>query len=386
MTTVARPAAVGKAAPTGKDVWSQLIAERITSPSASPPREASLLFIGPHSSGKSTLIQSFMFKDREEVPRPTLALDYRYTRTSVKEQMSEEKSLSHFWELGGGSTLKELMGVAVKEDDGMKDALVVIVVDCERAGRLVDDTLAYVDMARKKGEQLMQQMKANSSNVSSASQTSRRCSLAAADLQPTLLCLLMVTPSLVLQTPGQVAAMQKKRFGESHPDLSAIAAEEQRTSQPATHSDTSPHSYRCPSAVSRSARVQLMPLQTLIVAHKFDAVEKQGPSALRHPLARLLLPWPLPSTHLPLSAVSSAERSCACSAGRCGPSPIATAALSCSPPHSIRTNSTKRSETAPRYLLYPTFYPPLPFPYLDLLRCDPPPLSSALESAITCWA
>ena len=176
MTAVARPAAAGKAAAAssaGKDIWSQLIAERLTSPATVPPREASLLFIGPHSSGKSTLIQSFMFKDREEVPRPTLALDYRYTRTSVKEQMSEEKSLSHFWELGGGTMLKELMGVAVKEDDGVKDALLVVVVDCERAGKLVDDALAYVDMARKKGEQILQQMKANGSTVTRSSTAQR---------------------------------------------------------------------------------------------------------------------------------------------------------------------------------------------------------------------
>ena len=150
----------------GKDLWSQIIAERISSPSTSPPREASLLFIGPHASGKSSLIQSFMFKDREEVPKPTSALEYRYTRTSVKDAMSEEKTLSHFWELGGGSSLKDLMGVAVKEGEGVKAALVVVVVDCERVGALVEDTQTYVDIARKKGEQLLQQMKANGSNVS----------------------------------------------------------------------------------------------------------------------------------------------------------------------------------------------------------------------------
>jgi len=168
--TASRPSAASAAKPTnttGKDIWSQIIVEKLTPSSTNPPpREASLLFLGPHGAGKSTLIQSFMFKDRDEVPKSTSALDYRYTRTSVKDAMSEEKSISHFWELGGGSTLKELMDVAVKEGEGVKDALIVIVVDCERVGMVVEDTIKFIDMARKKGDNLMQQMKANGSNVS----------------------------------------------------------------------------------------------------------------------------------------------------------------------------------------------------------------------------
>ena len=154
------------ASSTGKDLWSQLIAERASSASASPPREASLVFLGPHSGGKSSLIQSFMFKDREEVPKPTTALDYRYTRTSVKDAMSDEKMLSHFWELGGGTTLQELMDVAVREDDdGVKDVLLVVVLDCGRVSALVDDAVMYINMARKRSEHVVQKMKAAGSHV-----------------------------------------------------------------------------------------------------------------------------------------------------------------------------------------------------------------------------
>ena len=203
-----------------KDLWSQIIAEKLSSPSTPPPREASLLFIGPHSSGKSSLIQAFMFKDREEVPKPTTALDYRYTRTSVKDQMSEEKSLSHFWELGGGATLKDLVGVAVKEGEGVKAVLVVIVVDCERVGMLVEDTLTYIDMARKKGDQLLQQMKAAGSNVNRHTRPSPQLPPSLPSSRP-LSRLIVTCVPVVFQVPTQVAAAQKKRFGESHPDLSA---------------------------------------------------------------------------------------------------------------------------------------------------------------------
>ena len=159
---------------TGRDIWSQIIAEKLTpsaaatAATAAPPstREASLLFLGPHQSGKSSLIQGYMYRDRDETPRPTSALEYRYTRTSVKDSMSDEKSLSHFWELGGGSTLTELMDVAVRDDASVRELLAVVVVDCSRPGLLLDDTLRYIDIARKKGDQAMQQMKANASSVS----------------------------------------------------------------------------------------------------------------------------------------------------------------------------------------------------------------------------
>jgi hypothetical protein len=178
MTAVAsaRPpaslAAASASKDSGRDIWSQIIAEKLTlsATTAAPApaaREASLLFLGPHQSGKSTLIQSYMYREREETPRPTSALEYRYTRTSVKDSMSDEKSLSHFWELGGGSTLTELMDVAVKDDATVRELLCVIVVDCSRPGLLLDDTLRYIDIARKKGDQAMQQMKASASSVSS---------------------------------------------------------------------------------------------------------------------------------------------------------------------------------------------------------------------------
>ena len=172
-STTTRPAAT--TATSSKDIWASIIADKLTNPASvttpstttpqPPAREASLLFVGPHAAGKSTLVQSYMFKGREEQPKPTTALEYRYTRTSMKEQLNEEKSISHFWELGGGSTLHELCDVVLVERS-VADCLLVIVLDCERTGALVDDAKRYVDMVRKKSEQLLAQMKASGSSVS----------------------------------------------------------------------------------------------------------------------------------------------------------------------------------------------------------------------------
>ncbi|KAK3881755.1 hypothetical protein Pcinc_013838 [Petrolisthes cinctipes] len=60
------------------------------------PREATLIFVGPRSAGKTTLLQRFL--DREEVPRHTLALEYTYGRKTGRTLV---KDVCHLWEVGG---------------------------------------------------------------------------------------------------------------------------------------------------------------------------------------------------------------------------------------------------------------------------------------------
>ena len=62
--------------------------------------ESELLFVGAKNSGKSTLIHSFLSK--EEAPKPTSALEYRFARRST----GEDKAVANIWELGGGSQLR----------------------------------------------------------------------------------------------------------------------------------------------------------------------------------------------------------------------------------------------------------------------------------------
>ena len=62
--------------------------------------ESELLFVGAKNSGKSTLIHSFLSK--EEAPKPTSALEYRFSRRST----GEDKAVANIWELGGGSQLR----------------------------------------------------------------------------------------------------------------------------------------------------------------------------------------------------------------------------------------------------------------------------------------
>lgn len=193
---ISRPSPANNKVATSKDLWQQICDERVASnesnaelAASQAQREATLLFLGPSQSGKSSLIQSYMFKDRDEVPRPTSSLDYRYTRTSLKDSMNEEKSLSHFWELGGGSLLIDLIDISVSEKS-LKHVLCLIVVDCSRTSALVQDATNYLNKLRRKADSLLSTLKSNGSPI-----------------------------------PAQLQTQQRRRFGESHPDMSVAIIE-----------------------------------------------------------------------------------------------------------------------------------------------------------------
>lgn len=137
---------------TVQDIWSQLLEQTKNNKEneggaagEETVREASIVFIGPRHSGKSTMIHSYMFKDKEDTPKPTTSLDYKYTRSSVG--MSMEKDLSHFWELGGGRSLSHLLDICVAPET-LKHTLVVINVDLSRPSFVLNDCLYWIEKLR----------------------------------------------------------------------------------------------------------------------------------------------------------------------------------------------------------------------------------------------
>lgn len=214
-----------------KDLWTALIEEKAvesynasrstasddssapsSSSSAAPPREATLLYIGPRSAGKSTLVNAYMYKDRlDEVPKATHALDYKYTRSSIKDALGvgEEKSVSHFWELGGGRSLTNLLDIPLTPNT-IQDAMVVLAIDLStpRISRLVEDVSFFLTLVKNRCDAIFAQLKSKGQG------------------------------SLV----SSLQSAARRRFGEGHADL--------------------------------SRGVDLLPIPVLICAHKFDMVAK----------------------------------------------------------------------------------------------------------------
>uniref|UniRef100_A0A8D8TJK7 Cytoplasmic dynein 2 light intermediate chain 1 n=1 Tax=Cacopsylla melanoneura TaxID=428564 RepID=A0A8D8TJK7_9HEMI len=66
-------------------------------------QENTLLFVGTKGVGKSSLV--FRFLEKNDTPKPTLALEYIYARKSGK---TVAKDICHIWELGSGSSRLEV--------------------------------------------------------------------------------------------------------------------------------------------------------------------------------------------------------------------------------------------------------------------------------------
>ena len=93
-----------------RDIWAALINESGTNKEILST-DKHFLFVGGAKSGKSSL-QCQFFSRREE-PQPTIAVAYQ--STTIK---SHEKEVQlHFWEIGSGTDLQEILGTIVSKGD-----------------------------------------------------------------------------------------------------------------------------------------------------------------------------------------------------------------------------------------------------------------------------
>lgn len=75
--------------------------------------DVALLFCGMKKSGKTALIDRFInpTKDEKEMPKPTVALDYKFARYAS--DTSTSKVLAHIYDLGGDENFEELVKMPV---------------------------------------------------------------------------------------------------------------------------------------------------------------------------------------------------------------------------------------------------------------------------------
>jgi dynein light intermediate chain 2 len=93
--------------------------------------ETSVFLTGSRNAGKTTLILRFL--EREEMPKPTTALDYTYGKRSRGANMA--KDVTHLWELGGGTSLSALADIPISTHSISRLSL-VLVLDLSRPDQL----------------------------------------------------------------------------------------------------------------------------------------------------------------------------------------------------------------------------------------------------------
>eukprot|EP00794_Sanderia_malayensis_P008191 gene8191-9069_t len=96
--------------------------------------ENNMLVCGSAESGKTSIILRFL--DRDEKPKPTVALDYTFARRAKGHNMASNlKDVCHIWELGGGTSISQLVEVAITPKN-ISNLSVVMVLDLSKPNYL----------------------------------------------------------------------------------------------------------------------------------------------------------------------------------------------------------------------------------------------------------
>ncbi|XP_060780654.1 cytoplasmic dynein 2 light intermediate chain 1 [Neoarius graeffei] len=95
------------------------------------PSERTVFFMGSKTGGKTTIL--FRCIDRDEVPKPTLALEYTFGRRARAHNTL--KDIAHLWELGGGTSLSDLVQIPITPQN-LSTLSVVLVLDLSKPNAL----------------------------------------------------------------------------------------------------------------------------------------------------------------------------------------------------------------------------------------------------------
>ncbi|CDQ81573.1 unnamed protein product [Oncorhynchus mykiss] len=120
--------------------------------------ERTVFFIGNKAGGKTTILLRCL--DRDEPPKPTLALEYTFGRRARGH--NTPKDIAHLWELGGGTSLSDLVQIPITAQN-VRSLSVVLVLDLSKPNalwgtmeRLLQTTRTQVEKASSKPQRTVE--------------------------------------------------------------------------------------------------------------------------------------------------------------------------------------------------------------------------------------
>ncbi|XP_075060246.1 cytoplasmic dynein 2 light intermediate chain 1 [Mixophyes fleayi] len=126
--------------------------------------ERSVFFIGNKHGGKTTII--LRCTDRDEAPKPTLALEYTFGRRAKGH--NTPKDIAHFWELGGGTSLLDLIPIPITSEN-IGTFSIVLVLDLSKPSELWYTMENLLQATRKHVDKIISDI--GKSNSKAGSQT-----------------------------------------------------------------------------------------------------------------------------------------------------------------------------------------------------------------------
>ncbi|CAM9673551.1 unnamed protein product, partial [Discosporangium mesarthrocarpum] len=107
--------------------------------------ESFALCVGMPGAGKSSLLQMYLNPNKNDTPRPTVALEYMFARRATT--ANAPKDIAHIWELGGGSHVSDLVRVPITTAR-FRNALYIIVVDLSKPSSVIPHLLHWTDQIK----------------------------------------------------------------------------------------------------------------------------------------------------------------------------------------------------------------------------------------------
>ncbi|XP_076142363.1 cytoplasmic dynein 2 light intermediate chain 1 [Alosa pseudoharengus] len=111
--------------------------------------ERTVFFMGSKSGGKTTILLRCL--DRDEAPKPTLALEYTFGRRARGH--NTPKDIAHLWELGGGTSLSDLAQIPINAQN-VRAFSVVLVLDLSKPNALWATQERLLQAARTQVERI----------------------------------------------------------------------------------------------------------------------------------------------------------------------------------------------------------------------------------------
>ncbi|XP_076016457.1 cytoplasmic dynein 2 light intermediate chain 1 [Genypterus blacodes] len=114
--------------------------------------ERTVFLIGSKAGGKTSLLLRCL--DRDEPPKPTLALEYTFGRRAKGH--NTPKDIAHLWELGGGTSLSDLIQIPVTPLN-IRSLSVILVLDLSKPNILWGTMEKLVEAAQSQVEKASSQ-------------------------------------------------------------------------------------------------------------------------------------------------------------------------------------------------------------------------------------
>lgn len=123
--------------------------------------DVAILFCGSKKSGKTSLVDRFInpTKDEKDIPKPTVALDYKFARYAA--EGSTSKTLAHIYDLGGDDNNDELVAIPVSPAT-VSNLVLALIVDLSEPWTVLPTLDKWLPLLRQQSVKALQSLASES--------------------------------------------------------------------------------------------------------------------------------------------------------------------------------------------------------------------------------